>query len=102
MAVLVYGWASAWGTSMMTGFQAPHISINSLDKDIDDMLTLGTDVTSLVDNDIMSDEGLKIQKDPRYCQVKKPSFRAVCSICFCLCKKQVKYKNQSWYWLVAA
>ena len=49
MAVLIYEWASASGTSMMTGFRTPHLSINSSDKDIDDMLTLCTDVPSLVD-----------------------------------------------------
>lgn len=50
----------------------------------------------------MSDKRLKIQKDPRHCWVKKASFRAECSICYCLCKKRVKYKSQYWYWLVTA
>lgn len=44
-AVLLRGWPSAWGTAMGTGLWALRIYDN-LDKDIDDMLTLYTKVTS--------------------------------------------------------
>ena len=64
-----FGMGVGLGVSMATGLQAPHTSIPSLDKDSDDthayfMYTCHKSGR----RETMSEERLKIQKDPRHCQ----------------------------------
>jgi hypothetical protein len=42
--------AASWGMSTVTGLWALDISINNLDEDIDDILTVCTNVTRLGDS----------------------------------------------------
>lgn len=52
--------------SIVTGLQAPYMSIGHSDKDIDDILTLCTNVTSPVDMEL--------------CQIKDRRFKRVSNI----------------------
>lgn len=62
------------GHQLGTDFQVPHISVNNLDEGIDDILTLYTHITSLVDVKLCQIRDLRCKRIPDIVRRKKQAF----------------------------
>lgn len=73
------------GHQLGTDFQVPHISVNNLDEGIDDVLTLYTHITSLVDVKLCQIRDLCCKRIPDIVRRKKQAleqsapYATVCS-----------------------
>lgn len=73
------------GHQLGTDFQVPHISVNNLDEGIDDILTLYTHITSLVDVKLCQIRDLRCKRIPDIVRRKKQAleqsapYATVCS-----------------------